>query len=409
MPNRLNLDDFPDSAHAYELRRGVERLRFAPPLEAEYTAVHLQRVRLRVRVWFSMTALFAALLTADRMLRAGPWGLVSVAHWALLLPGTVALAWLAWSPLYERYFLSSARVLIAACATLIAVFISLAVGEDRAELLAPMAVNFVAVFFFSGLMFRQAILTAAVMMTGFLFTALAVGLPQPMLIESVVIMSLSTGVAAVVYRDVELAYRRNFLENALINELVARDGLTGLMNRRAFDEHLLRVWQHALRDQRVIAVLMIDIDHFKRCNDRWGHQAGDAALRGVGRVIEGFARRPLDLAARFGGEEFAVILFDLALPHVQDIAERLRASVEKLRIAPGTGPATEPDITVSIGVGLAVPVIGRSPQGIIQLADEALYEAKNMGRNRVVVKGTEAYLLLRTGAFTAPSDSRHQR
>jgi len=222
-------------------------------------------------------------------------------------------------------------------------------------------------------------------------------------------MSLSTGVAAVVYRDVELAYRRNFLENALINELVARDGLTGLMNRRAFDEHLLRVWQHALRDQRVIAVLMIDIDHFKRCNDRWGHQAGDAALRGVGRVIEGFARRPLDLAARFGGEEFAVILFDLALTHVQDIAERLRASVEKLRVAPGTEPATEPDITVSIGVGLAVPVIGRSPQGIIQLADEALYEAKNMGRNRVVVKGTEAYLLLRTGAFTASSDSRQQR
>ncbi|HMD75132.1 MAG TPA: hypothetical protein VKG05_14815, partial [Steroidobacteraceae bacterium] len=84
MPNRLNLDDFPDSPHAYELRRGVERLRFAPPLEAEYTAVHLQRVRLRVRVWFSMTALFAALLTADRLLRAGPWGLVSIAHWALL-------------------------------------------------------------------------------------------------------------------------------------------------------------------------------------------------------------------------------------------------------------------------------------------------------------------------------------
>jgi len=409
MPNRLNLDDFPDSAHAYELRQGVERLRFAAPLEAEYTAVHLQRVHLRVRIWFSMTALFAALLSADRLLRVGPWGLVSVAHWALLLPGTIALAWLVWSALYERYFLSSARLLIAACGTLIAVFIALAVGEGRTELMAPMAVNLVAVFFFSGLMFRQAILTAAVMIMGFLLAALAVGLPQPMLIESLVIMSLSAGVAAVVYRDVELAYRRNFLENALINELVARDALTGLMNRRAFDEHLLRVWQHALRDQRVIAVLMIDIDHFKRCNDRWGHQAGDAALRGVGRVIEGFARRPLDLAARFGGEEFAVILFDLALPHVQDIAERLRASVEKLRVAPATDPAAPPDVTVSIGVGLAVPVIGRSPQGIIQLADEALYEAKNIGRNRVVVKGVEAYLLLRTGAFTAPSDSRQQR
>jgi diguanylate cyclase (GGDEF)-like protein len=210
---------------------------------------------------------------------------------------------------------------------------------------------------------------------------------------------------------VEHAYRRNFLEDALISELVARDGLSGLMNRRAFDEHLLRVWQHALRDSRPIAVLFIDIDHFKRHNDNWGHQAGDLALRRVAQVIQGFARRPLDLAARYGGEEFAVILYDMTLPHIQDLAERLREAVQDLRSTPreATAGPTGIEVTVSVGVGVAIPSIGRTPQGVVQLADEALYEAKQTGRNRVVVRGTDAYKLLDTGAFNTPRDFRAQR
>jgi diguanylate cyclase (GGDEF)-like protein len=405
----LNLDDFPDSAHAYELRQGVERLRFAAPLEALYTIAHLQRVKLRVRIWFSLTVVLALLFTIDWVRRAGFLQWLPAAHWGLLMPCTAALAWLAWSKHYERWFAAAAKPLIALYGTLIAAFIAIALKDGRAEQLAPLAVNLVAVFFFSGLMFRAASVTATIMVLGFTAVALAVGLPRGQLLESLVIMVLSSGVAALVYRDVELAYRRNFLEDALISELVARDGLTGLMNRRAFDDHLVRVWQHALRDQHVIAVLMIDIDHFKLCNDRWGHQVGDAALRGVGRIIQGFARRPLDLAARFGGEEFAVILFDLALPHVEDIAERLRASVEKLQVAPPHAATTGPDVTVSVGVGLALPVIGRSPQGVVQLADEALYEAKNGGRNRVAIKGVEAYMLLRTGSFATPNDARRRR
>jgi diguanylate cyclase (GGDEF)-like protein len=154
---------------------------------------------------------------------------------------------------------------------------------------------------------------------------------------------------------------------------------------------------------------MIDIDHFKPYNDAFGHQAGDLALRSVARVLQGFGRRPLDLVARYGGEEFAIILYDLALPHILDIAERLREAVQNLKIKQDTefGPGEE--ITVSVGVGLAIPTIGRTPQGAIQLADEALYEAKQGGRNRVVVKGTAAYNLLETGAFQAQRKSRRRR
>jgi diguanylate cyclase (GGDEF)-like protein len=239
------------------------------------------------------------------------------------------------------------------------------------------------------------------MIVTFAIVALAAGLPHGLLLKSLVMLSLTSVIAALVYWDVEQSYRRNFLEDALISELVARDSLSGLMNRRAFDEHLLRVWQHAQRDQRLIAVLMIDIDYFKQYNDDFGHQDGDLALRSVAGVIQGFARRPLDLAARYGGEEFAVILYDLALPYVEDTAERLRESVQSL-------PGLKRQVTVSVGVGVAAPIVGRTPQGAVQLADEALYEAKQAGRNQIVVKGTDAYLLLDTGAFTSRRNSQRR-
>jgi len=401
--NRLNLDDFPDSAYALELRRGLARLRFGAPLEAEYAAAHLERVRLRVRVWFSVTVVLAILFTINQVRSAGIWNPLSLIHVGVLLPSTLALVWLAWSPRYERFYLQAARVLVTLFGALIAVFIALAVAHGREEELAALAVNLVAVFFFAGLMFRQAVLTAAVMIVAFTQTALAAGFPQLLLLKSVAITTLTTVIAALIYRDVEQAYRRYFLEHALICELVARDRLSGLMNRRAFDEHLMRVWQQAQRDQRSIAVLMIDIDHFKRYNDEFGHQAGDVAIRSVAQIIQGFARRPLDIAARYGGEEFAVILYDLALAHVQDSAERLRESVQSLRIrSQERAAAAWREVTVSVGVGVAAPIMGRTPEGVVQLADEALYEAKLVGRNHVVVKGRDAYLMLDTGTFTLP-------
>jgi len=170
------------------------------------------------------------------------------------------------------------------------------------------------------------------------------------------------------------------------------------MNRRTFDERLLCIWQQALRDRRSIAICMIDVDHFKRYNDSFGHQAGDVALRTVAGLIQEFARRPLDLAARYGGEEFAMVFYDLSPANVQDIAERLikRVQAERINVA-----KPELGLTISIGVGLISPGVGRSPQGAIQLADEALYEAKRAGRNRFVVKDAEDHRLLNTGIFRA--------
>ena len=401
------MEDLPKSPFAYELGRGVKDLCFAEPLEAKYRMEHLRWARLRVRAWFTWATVLTSAFSYLQAQRSG-WGSpLSVAQ-LIHVPCTLTLVWLAWSRHYERHYLQVARILMPILNGLIAIFIafSLSGRHGAGGNLAGEVLNLVAVFFFTGLLFRQAVLVAVVTILSFACTAMLIGLPLEAILESLGNMTVTSVLGAIVCRDTERAHRRNFLEAALIGEMVARDGLTGLMNRRAFDEHLARVWQHALRDQRSIAVLMIDIDHFKEYNDRFGHQAGDEALRRVADVLQLFTRRPLDLAARYGGEEFAAILYDLALPHVDDTAQRLRESVQNLQIRTEplrqTGEARSPDVTISVGVAFVIPMLGRTPAGAVQLADEALYEAKESGRNRIVVKGTEAYQRLDTGAFKGP-------
>src|SRR6185312_10638814 len=151
------------------------------------------------------------------------------------------------------------------------------------------------------------------------------------------------------------------------------------------------------RDGRTLAVLMVDIDQFKAYNDSHGHLAGDAALRAVAQGLKTLARRPLDMAGRYGGDEFIAVLYDLPAERVQELAERLRQGVQEGE-RNQNGPARAP-ITVSIGCAVIVPGQNRTPQGAVQLADEALYDAKQSGRNRVVLKGMDDYRRLETGSF----------
>jgi diguanylate cyclase (GGDEF)-like protein len=398
---RPSLEELPNSPYARELTRGVAQLRFAEPLETEFRLAHLGRARLRVRTWFTWACFLAVTFAGQQLWRAGiahPLSIAKLAH----VPCAFVLLWLAWSRRYLRSYLAVAQVLVPILSALIASFIAIDYAAGHEDEFASEALHLVALFFFTGLLFRHAVVAAAITIVSFQITAIAAGLATPGLVECFVSMSLTSMIGAIVCRDSEQSHRRNFLEGALIGELVARDGLSGLMNRRAFDEHLARVWQHALRDQRSIAVLMIDIDHFKRYNDEFGHQAGDEALRRVAQTVQEFTQRPLDLAARYGGEEFVAILYDLALPHVQDIAGRLRERVQSLVIRPPDAePRLKPDVTISVGVAFVTPTLGRTPAGVVQLADEALYEAKAGGRNCIVVSATAAYRGLVTGTFNS--------
>lgn len=167
-----------------------------------------------------------------------------------------------------------------------------------------------------------------------------------------------------------------------LREIAFTDGLTGVANRRRFDEAFSREWAAAIREQSQIALILIDIDHFKRFNDEHGHQAGDQALRWVAHALKSALRRPTDLLARYGGEEFVCLLPRSDQRAATDTAEYLRATVAAGGYAydPSQGA---PHLTVSLGVAATVPRRGSPPACLLESADAQLYEAKAAGRNRV--------------------------
>jgi diguanylate cyclase (GGDEF)-like protein len=166
----------------------------------------------------------------------------------------------------------------------------------------------------------------------------------------------------------------------LLRRLAAIDPLTGLANRRAFDQHLEEEWRRACRTGDTLALIMADVDHFKRFNDRYGHPAGDQCLRSVGALLLLNSRRPGDLVARYGGEEFAVILPGLSLPQVAQHAERLCAAVRGLDAAAITADAST-RVTLSLGVAVRNCDPSVPPHDLVALADRALYRAKEAGRD----------------------------
>ena len=185
-------------------------------------------------------------------------------------------------------------------------------------------------------------------------------------------------VQARVRAHVELKRRGDLLE-----ALSMRDGLTGIPNRRRFDEYLERAWCHALRRATPLSLIMADIDDFKAYNDAYGHVAGDECLCAVAATLSEAQRRPGDLTARFGGEEFCVILENTALAGALLMAERLRAAVSALGLPHKDSRAAD-IVTVSLGAASITPKTGQSPQQLLRVADAMLYAAKQAGRNRVL-------------------------
>ncbi len=173
--------------------------------------------------------------------------------------------------------------------------------------------------------------------------------------------------------------------NARLQQLTAVDELTGLANRRALMAQLNHQWQHAMRAGTPLAVLMIDVDHFKRYNDRYGHQAGDQALRTVATMMQDAARRDTDLAARYGGEEFVMLLPHCDAAAALERAELLRAALAVRALPHEASPLGR--LSVSIGVYVATPEHGEAPDTWLRLADEALYRAKAAGRDAVALGG----------------------
>ncbi|PPA77024.1 GGDEF domain-containing protein [Achromobacter spanius] len=177
----------------------------------------------------------------------------------------------------------------------------------------------------------------------------------------------------------EMRWRQAFEQQ--LRERAQTDGLTGIANRRTFDETLEREWASARRNGTPISLLFLDADHFKRYNDRYGHQEGDELLKRLARALESKARRPRDLAARYGGEEFVLLLPDTDRGDATAIAESIRGAIAEFGIPHEDNVGGI--VTVSIGVATARPTDAEPASTLLEAADAAVYRAKKAGRNRI--------------------------
>lgn len=169
--------------------------------------------------------------------------------------------------------------------------------------------------------------------------------------------------------------------NQELVRISSSDGLTGVSNRRFFDEALSLEWRRARRHSNSVALIMCDVDFFKLFNDTYGHQAGDDCLRKVAKAISLNTERPSDVVARYGGEEFAVILPETTIGGALMVAEKIRQAIRELNIHHHSSPVGR--VTISVGIASSAPGFDNPPDDLINAADKALYRAKREGRDRV--------------------------
>lgn len=382
-----------DASHpspvAEQLQRGFPWLRFEPTLEKTYRREHyeLGLVQLRLNLLLAL-GLVLAFIAMDHLVAPSAGALVSALRYGVIAPSLLACLGATWLPHGWRAYARIIAVLAPAALTAVTMLV-LAADEASARPLFPVLVlATLFAYYLVGLSFYAAVRTNLIVLLAFVAGSSLAGLPAELASYQAMTLFFANLVGATVAYNLEMARRTNWLESRLLAEMAELDGLTRTHNRRRLDGHLHRVWQQGIREQCPMALLMIDIDSFKSYNDRYGHQAGDEALKAVAGVLAHTARRPLDFVGRYGGEEFLVILYDTTKEYAAELAQHILEGVRNLDIPHGASDVGNV-LTVSVGVAHVVPMAGRSPDGFIQLADEALYAAKHGGRNRVHVLESE--------------------
>jgi diguanylate cyclase (GGDEF)-like protein len=183
---------------------------------------------------------------------------------------------------------------------------------------------------------------------------------------------------------VAAAMLTGFYQTAHLKTLSAEDKLTGLANRRTFDETLQREWYRMLRSQRPLSLIICDVDYFKRYNDTYGHLAGDHCLSQVGKALKAATKHANVLVARYGGEEFVILLPEVDSHEALSLAERIRQQVQSLQL-PHTGSQVSAYVSLSLGVTSVIPTMELPPSALVETADQGLYQAKQSGRNRATL------------------------
>lgn len=377
---------------------GFPWLYFPPAIEARFERdTGWARCKFLIVVGLSCLFLFDLFLVRDYQMLPDVFEQAVVVRLVILTPLALAMfAVLSFNPRpWLRESMEAAMMLLVVCGILYLLMASRSPLADHAFY------SLLLILLFSNLIqrvrFWYAVVSSIIAMA---LTAAALPyidtMPPNTLLGAMMSLLTATILSLIANYNLEHEQRRNYLvalRDALRREQLVElnrelslistvDAVTGLANRHRLERYLEALWQTGFESGRPVTMLMLDIDHFKRFNDYYGHQAGDQCLKKVADVIRAQLRAKEDLAVRYGGEEFIVVLPDASLLDGIRIGERIRRALEALRLPHLASP--EPHaVTVSIGVSCGAPSASLSPHQLIEAADVALYNAKNRGRNRI--------------------------
>lgn len=394
------------SPYAAQLRTGFSNLRFRGFLERDFREVLVRQNLVRGRIAsLILLAMLVAVTILDWAVGGSPdVELSDVLRVGVILPALSLIVCATFLSSLQHYYTRIVATSVALLGFVVIYNGQVGAAGGSAYLAIGLILVILYVFYvclFPGLLFRISISIGMTLVIAYFAFGFAMGVSSVQLSYSTAMLIAAVGLSGLASYNLEYVLRTSFLETRLLNELAERDGLTGLYNRRMFDDLMRRIWRQSRRDSMPLEIVLIDIDFFKIYNDVYGHQAGDDCLRKVAKCIAGSAKRPFDFAARYGGEEFVLMLYDLPHEHARTIPEQIRLDIMNLDI-PHKGSTVADVVTVSIGVALASPGMGRSLAGTIQIADESLYEAKLAGRNRLICRDAAEYDM-DTGTFRVAS------
>lgn len=373
------------SPYRAAFEQGYRWLKFDGLLEREFQAFYTEGHVLRVRLAaYLIIVLYAAFVVIDVVTLPS-----AVSHWTSqirmfgIIPIFLILLLVSYRRKWRGYlgrviFIAS---LTAGVGTTAVVGVAYSMGTQIPYEGLLLITLFI--YLLSCLQWRQALVANMITLAAFITMVFLYQSDPQLRLYQIIFMLAANSVGAYGGYFMEHSVRTMFLVNKLLNELAELDGLTGLANRRSLNIHLERLWRQAVRDEQAVAIVMIDVDHFKRYNDRYGHAQGDAALRAVADSIAQHARRPMDITARYGGEEFAMVWYHPSGSELQRMGEMLCEAVVDLNF-PHAGSEIG-KVSISVGVAVLTPSKDQLSEDLLRAADMALYQAKAQGRNRVVV------------------------
>ncbi|KQP18079.1 GGDEF domain-containing protein [Pseudorhodoferax sp. Leaf267] len=379
-----------DTRYGQQLHAGFKRLRFEPALEQEFRAATLQASTYPTLValltgtviWLMFCAI--DVLRLDLLQQFPDW---SPSLWQLVVARVVVLLALAVSALvlwsgtrpYRQWTLIPGLFLLLTIAGTVAISVYRELGVPHDSFVLALVV--MAIFLPLGLVYAQ-MLALAVVCIG-LVVLLGTVMPQRATVLPVPVVLLATAAVSAMGAYIrEYAQREQFLLRHELQWQASRDALTGLFNRREFNRQLDAAIPLAHQSGQPVALVLVDVDHFKLYNDSYGHQAGDLALQRVAHTLEHLAAAHGGRAFRTGGEEMALVLHDATAADVQELLARLPLAVQSLGIEHAASPASA---GLSVSAGCALLLGGETAASLYKRADQLLYQAKSAGRDRVVL------------------------